>query len=150
MLMLNRAFFSLQSNWIPTLIALANLGLNVVLDFAFYRFGTWGIPLSTAVCNLASTAALAVLLHRRLGRLDDGSIRSAVIRIVGASAFVAVVSYVVWKLLDEALGRSLAAQGASLGLALVAGGLAYWAGCRVLRVRELQALLSLRSRPQSG
>jgi putative peptidoglycan lipid II flippase len=150
MLMLNRAFFSLQSNWIPTLIALANLGLNAVLDFAFYRFGTWGIPLSTAVCNLASTAALAVLLHRRLGRLDDGSIRSAVIRIVGASVFVAVVSYVVWKLLDEALGRSLAAQGASLGLALVAGGLAYWAGCRVLRVRELQALLSLRSRPQSG
>ena len=146
MLMLNRAFFSLQSNWIPTVIALGNLGLNAVLDFAFYRFGTWGIPLSTAVCNLASTAALAVLLHRRLGRLDDGSIRSAVVRIAAASVCVAVVSYTVWKLLDEALGRSLAAQTASLGFALVAAGLAYWAACRVLRVRELQALLSLRSR----
>jgi putative peptidoglycan lipid II flippase len=146
MLMLNRAFFSLQSNWIPTMVALANLGLNAVLDFAFYRFGTWGIPLSTAVCNLASTAALAVLLHRRLGRLDDGSIRSAVVRIAGASACVAVVSYTVWKLLDSALGRSLPGQAASLGLALVAGGLAYWGACRLLRVRELQALLSLRSR----
>src|SRR5439155_9390453 len=38
MLMLNRAFFSLQSNWIPTAIALGNLGLNAALDGAFYRF----------------------------------------------------------------------------------------------------------------
>ena len=45
MLMLNRAFFSLQSPWIPTWVALGNLGLNAVLDAAFYRFGIWGMPL---------------------------------------------------------------------------------------------------------
>ena len=43
--MLNRAFFSLQSNWLPTTVALGNLFLNAILDFAFYRFGVWGIPL---------------------------------------------------------------------------------------------------------
>ena len=32
MLMLNRAFFSLQSNWVPTLVALATLSVNAVLD----------------------------------------------------------------------------------------------------------------------
>src|SRR5207247_8345189 len=32
MLMLNRAFFSLQSAWIPTAIALGNLTLNAILD----------------------------------------------------------------------------------------------------------------------
>src|SRR5207253_6867073 len=32
MLMLNRSFFSLQSPWIPTAVALGNLGLNAVLD----------------------------------------------------------------------------------------------------------------------
>jgi len=150
MLMLNRAFFSLQSNWIPTLVALGNLGLNALLDFAFYRVGTWGIPLSTAVCNIASTAALVWLLHRRLGRLDDGAIASAVGRIVAAGVVVAAVSYLVWKPLDASLGRSLGAQLVSLGAALVAAGAAYWAGCRVLKVRELQALLSLRSRSSSG
>ena len=31
MLLLNRAFYSLQSNWIPTLVALGNLVLNVAL-----------------------------------------------------------------------------------------------------------------------
>src|SRR5262249_654377 len=35
MLMLNRAFFSLQSNWLPTAVALGNLFLNAVLDVAF-------------------------------------------------------------------------------------------------------------------
>ena len=33
MLMLNRAFFSLQSNWIPTAVALGNLFLNALLDY---------------------------------------------------------------------------------------------------------------------
>ena len=47
MLMLNRAFFSLQSPWTPTAVALGNLALNVILDLAFYPLGVWGIPLAT-------------------------------------------------------------------------------------------------------
>ena len=65
MLMLNRAFFSLQSNWIPTIVALGNLALNAILDAVFYRFGTWGIPLSTALCNVVGTVALILLLRNR-------------------------------------------------------------------------------------
>ncbi len=61
MLMLNRAFFSLQSNWIPTLIALGNLALNAALDAAFYRLGTWGIPLATSVANVAAVVVLLAL-----------------------------------------------------------------------------------------
>src|SRR3954468_5234398 len=52
MLMLNRAFFSLRQNWLPTKIALATLFLNALLDLALYRVGVWGIPLSTAICNI--------------------------------------------------------------------------------------------------
>src|SRR5207302_1906542 len=66
MLMLNRAFFSLQSPWTPTAVALANLVLNGILDAVFYRFGTWGIPLATSVVNIIGTAALLILLRRRL------------------------------------------------------------------------------------
>src|SRR5438132_4929882 len=67
MLLLNRAFFSLQSPWIPTWVALGNLGLNAVLDGAFYRLGIWGLPLSTAIVNIAGAVALFLLLRRRLG-----------------------------------------------------------------------------------
>jgi putative peptidoglycan lipid II flippase len=150
MLMLNRAFFSLQSNWVPTVIALGNLALNALLDLAFYRFGTWGIPLSTAVCNVAGAAALLVVLRRRLGRLDGSAIASSTVRIVVASAAVAAVAYGVWRPLDDALGRSFGGQFVSLGAALSASLAVYAIGCRALRVREMQALLSLRSRVRRG
>jgi putative peptidoglycan lipid II flippase len=146
MLMLNRAFFSLQSNWIPTVIALGNLFLNGILDFAFYRVGVWGIPLGTAVCNIAGTWALLVLMRRRLGRLDGGETASTVARVVLVSAVVAGVSYAIWKPLDSSLGHSFGAQVVSLGLALAAAIGTYYVGCRTLRVRELDTLTSVWSR----
>jgi putative peptidoglycan lipid II flippase len=146
MLMLNRAFFSLQSNWIPTVIALANLGLNAALDAALYRVGIWGIPLATSIANIAGTAALLVLLRRQLGRIELGATGRAFALVVVASAALGAASYPVWRGLDAALGRSFGGQVVSLGSALAVGALVYLVSCRLLRVRELDALLSLRAR----
>lgn len=146
MLMLNRAFFSLQENWIPTVVALGNLFLNALLDLAFYRFGTWGIPLSTAVVNVGGTVALLVFMRRRLGLLDGRRIAASVTKIVVACGVVAVVAYLVWLPLDSALGRSFPAQVVSLGAALAASVGAYLLACRAAGVGEMQALLSLRDR----
>jgi putative peptidoglycan lipid II flippase len=146
MLLLNRGFFSLQSNWIPTSVALGNLGLNAALDAAFYRLGTWGIPLATSVVNVAGTGVLLVLMRRRLGRLGFGAIVDSVARIVVASAALAGAAFGTWDVLDRAAGRSFGGQFVSVGVALLAGIAAYLLVCRALRVRELAALLALRSR----
>src|SRR5438105_3828365 len=106
MLLLNRAFFSLQAPWTPTAVALANLGLNAALDAVFYRFGTWGIPLSTTVVNIAGTAALLDLLRRRLGRIEFSQTARAFLRIVVASAALGGIAFGIWDGLDHALGRS--------------------------------------------
>jgi putative peptidoglycan lipid II flippase len=146
MLLLNRAFFSLKQNWLPTKIALGNLFLNGALDLAFYRFGVWGIPLATAVCNIAGTWALLVLLRRRLGRIDGGAIASSLVRIVVAGALVGGVARILWSALDGALGRSFPAQVVSLGVALGAAVLVYVVACRLLQVEELRALSALRGK----
>src|ERR671939_89220 len=146
MLMLNRAFFSLQSNWIPTVVALGTLGLNAALDAAFYRLGIWGIPLATSLVNIAGSAALLVLLRRRLGRIELGETARTFALVAVASAALAAAAYPVWRGLDAALGRSFGGQVISVSAALAAGGLAYLVSCRLLRVRELDALLSLRAR----
>jgi putative peptidoglycan lipid II flippase len=145
MLMLNRSFFSLQENWIPMLVAGANLLLNACLDAIFYRFGTWGIPLSTTLVNMAGSMLLLTLLQRRVGRLNVGSTLPALTR-VGLAASFSALAWFVWRGLDEAFGRSTAGQLASLIPALaVAAGL-YLGACRVLGVRELDTILALRRR----
>jgi len=133
MLMLNRSFFSL-------------LFVNAVLDALFYRLGTWGIPLSTSIVNIAGTALLLVLLRRRLGRIELRETAGASVKIVAAALPLAAVSFAVWYGLDRALGRSFGGQVVSLGTALAAGAAVYLFSCRLLRVRESDALLSLRAR----
>jgi putative peptidoglycan lipid II flippase len=146
MLMLNRAFFSLQAPWLPTWVALGNLVLNTVLFAFLYRLGTWGIPLAISLANVAGTAALLYLLRRRLGRIQGAETARSTLLITAASAVLGIVAFGVWWALDEALGRSFGGQLISLSVALVAGGAAYLFSCRLLGVPELNTLLSLRAR----
>src|SRR5437879_12905372 len=113
MLMLNRGFFSLQSPWIPSWVAFGNLGLNAVLDAVFYRFGIWGIPLSTSLVNIAGTWALIVLFRRRMGGFELTETARSFILVTVSSAALAGVAWGIWYLLDAGLGRSLPAQAVS-------------------------------------
>jgi putative peptidoglycan lipid II flippase len=150
MLMLNRAFFSLQTPWVPTAIAVVNLALNVVLYAAFERLGAWGIPLAISLANVAGVALLALTLRHRIGSLHLVGTAEAFLRALLASAVLAAVAYGVWRGLDEALGRSLPAQLVSVSGALVAGAASYLGAAWLLRVRELTALLSLRRSRSEG
>ena len=143
MLMLNRAFFSLQSPWIPTAIALGNLAFQVVLNAALFRVGVWGIPLATSLVNLAGTIGLLVVFRRRIGRIEGRRTLDAYARIAVASLAAAGVAYGSWSGLDALLGRSLGAQTLSVGLAVTAGAAAFLLLARILRIGELDALLSL-------
>ena len=124
----------------------AALALNAILAAILYRVGVWGIPLATSLVNIAGTLALVVVLRRRLGRLDGRGIASSYARIAVASAAAAATAFGVWYGLDETLGRSLGAQILSVGIGILAAAAAYLACAALLRVRELQTLLSLRRR----
>jgi putative peptidoglycan lipid II flippase len=131
-------------------VAVANLTLNTVLYAALYRVGTWGIPLAISIANIVSVVALLVVLRRRLEEIELGETVRATVLITLASGALAGIAYVVWWGLDDVLGRSTGAQLLAVATALLAGGAVYVAACRVLGVRELQALLSLRRRAQRG
>lgn len=150
MLILNRSFYALQSNWIPTAVALAAVGLNAALDALLYRLGIWGIPLATSLVNVAAASALLVLMRRRLGLEQGRRTLGAVLAIGVAGALAAGAGLLAWWALDAILGRGLAAQLLALVAALAAAGLVYAAAARALGLRELEALLLLRARrPES-
>lgn len=146
MLMLTRGFYALQQNWAPTLVALGSLVLNVLLNIGLYRVGVWGLPLATALANVVAVGALLVLMGRRTGTESRSATLASLGRILSASLVATGVSFVVWWGLDELVGRSIAGQLVSVGGALLAAAGAYLGTCRIVGVRELNALRSLRSR----
>jgi putative peptidoglycan lipid II flippase len=143
-LLLTRTFFSLQRPWIPTAIAGANLVVTAVTALALYGpFGVGGIVASTAIATGASVLAQCVLLRRELGGLELTKLAQSTVRIAIASAVLAAVSFGVWDAIDGAVGRSLGSQIVSLTCGLAAGGLAYVAVARLLRVPELDQVMRL-------
>jgi putative peptidoglycan lipid II flippase len=146
MLILNRSFYAVQTNWVPTGIALGAVGLNAAFDTVFYRLGIWGIPLATSTVNVIAAAVLLVMMRRRVGLEHVGRTLAVVARVVVAGAVAAGLAYLAWVGLDELLGQGLAAQVVSLGIGLVVGGLAYVGLARALGLRELETLLLLRPR----
>ncbi len=97
-----------------------------MLDAVFYRFGIWGIPLSTSLVNIAGTGALLVLFRRRMGGFELRATVQSFLLVGVASAVLAAVAWWIWHLLDSALGQSLPAQIVSLGLGLVVGYAAFF------------------------
>jgi putative peptidoglycan lipid II flippase len=148
MLILNRSFYAVQSNWIPTGIALGAVVLNAALNGLFYRLGIWGIPLATASVNVVAAGVLVVMMRRRLGFEHAARTGGVVLRIGVAAVAAAAAAFLVWYGLDDWLGRSVGAQVVSMAASLVGAALVYAAGARALRVRELETLLLLRSRRQ--
>jgi putative peptidoglycan lipid II flippase len=145
LLILNRSFYAVQTNWVPTAIALGAVGLNALFDTVFYRLGIWGIPLATSTVNVVASALLLVMMRRRVGLEHVGRTLMVVLRVTVCAAVAAGLSYATWYGTDALLGEGIVAQLLSLGAGFAVAGLAYVGAARVLGLRELEALLLLRA-----
>jgi len=142
-LLLTRTFFSLQRPWLPTMIAAGNLAITALGALALYHLGVGGIVASTAIATVASVIAQCVILRRLLNGLELGRLLETGTRITIAAAALAAVSFGVWDVLDNALGRGLFGQIVSLGVALGLGGLTYLGAAKLLRIAELEQITRL-------
>jgi putative peptidoglycan lipid II flippase len=143
-LLLTRTFFSLQRPWVPTAISGINLAITALAALALYSpYGVGGIVAATVIATAVSVLAQTIVLRRQLGRLELGRLVWTTLRITVAAAALAGASYATWYVLDEALGRSLAAQIVSLGAGLGAGAAVYAAAITALRIPEAQQIRRL-------
>jgi putative peptidoglycan lipid II flippase len=143
-LLQTRTFFSIQRPWRATTLALIDLVVSAVAALLLYSpFGVGGVVAGTGIGTTAAVIAQAVILRRELGGLELGHLFSTASRITIASAALAGVSWEVWHILDQVLGRDLVAQIIALGGGLAVGGLAYLAAAKLLRVGELEQIMRL-------
>ncbi|MEX0992614.1 MAG: murein biosynthesis integral membrane protein MurJ [Solirubrobacterales bacterium] len=143
-LVMIRAFFSVQRPWIPTLVALVNLGVNAALDAVLYEpLGIGGIPLATAIVSLLTTIALVLVMRERIGPLEVRRTAATALRILAAGALLAAIAIGLRELLegvlpDDFLGRLLVVLGAG-----GAGALSYALAVLAMRVEEARQIAAL-------
>jgi putative peptidoglycan lipid II flippase len=143
-LLQTRTFFSLQKPWQATALATIDLVVSALAALALYKpFGVGGIVAGTGIGTTVAVVAQAVILRRRFGGLELRRLFSTAARITIAAAALAGVGWLVWDVLDEALGRGLLGQIVSLSVGLGAGGLVYVAAAKLLRVEELEQMTRL-------
>ncbi len=136
-LLYSRTFFSLQRTWITIAFACTNLGLNAAVAAALHGpFGISGVVLGTVAGTAAMTFFQMYVLRRDLGSIEGRATRRGRRQMLAAGAALAGSSWLVWHLLDSALGRSLSAQIISLGAGIAVGIAVYAAGVVVLKVPE--------------
>ncbi len=142
--LLNRAFYSIQKPWLPLMVGAVNLALNAGLDLLLYKpLGVGGITLSTSLVSLFNFFALMLLLSPRIGGVDARRVAWSACRSIVALVPLAGVAYGVWWGLDALLGRALWAQIISVGLAYVAGGLAYCLAAWAMHMPELREVINV-------
>jgi putative peptidoglycan lipid II flippase len=143
-LLQTRTFFSLQQPWQATALAAIDLVVSALAALALYEpFGVGGIVAGTGIGTTAAVIAQAVILRREFGGLELGRLFETAARITLAAAALAGVGWLVWDVLDAALGRGLLGQIVSLGTGLAAGGAVYLALAKLLRIAELEQITRL-------
>jgi putative peptidoglycan lipid II flippase len=153
-LLLTRTFFSFQRPWLPTAMAALNVAVNIAVSAALYApLGIAGIVIGTLAGNVVMTVGQVLFLRRELRGFEGRRTVAAVLRMLAAAALLGVVSYLSWRGIDQALGRGLAAQVLSVGVACGAGIAAYGLAVAVLRVpegRQFWDLVTRRLRPRAA
>ncbi len=142
--LLTRTFFSLRLPWTATTIAIASVVVNTAVSVALYApLGIAGLVIGTVVGNAAMAGAQAWRLRSELGGIGGRRTATAAGRMIFAAGLLAGAAYATWWLLDDLLGRGLAAQCISVGVALAAGGLVYTGSVLLMRVPEAGQILDL-------
>jgi putative peptidoglycan lipid II flippase len=137
------AWYALDNARVPVIGSVLGMVANVLLNVTLYPIlGFKGVALGTSLAAGVNFAVLALSWRSRHGQLGGEGIVRHLLRVLGASAVLAVVAWGTARGLGAVLhGRGLGNQ-LILGLVPVAaGGLAYLGAAKALRITELDELL---------
>ena len=138
--LLTRSYYATHDSRTPALaniaVAVVNLAVDLWLAFGL-DLGVPGLALGYAASYAAGTAILSFLLSRKLDGADGRRVASTVARTLGAAACTGAAAWAT----STALGSVLDVQRPlmrllQVGLAVLAGVLAFAAGALIFRIQE--------------
>jgi len=154
---LSPAFYAINDAKTPMMIALASIVVNLIASYGLrellsgygvtaenpHGYGHAGVALATSLVALVNFFALALLMRKRIKRLNGRDIILSFLKIAGASAVLSAVCYVSYHFLIDRYGSSgLALRLTEAFVPIALGGIAFVVTAKLLRVHELQQLFA--------
>ena len=138
-----RGFYARREAMTPVRIAMAMVGLNLVLNLTLVfgtSLGVAGLAWSTAVCAILQSLILGRVLSSRVGRLFDGDAVRSVMRTVACTlVMLLAVAAAMWFVPFDGLGLGTWTGAAvELGVLAAVGGVVFSSAARLLRMPELR------------
>jgi putative peptidoglycan lipid II flippase len=147
---LMRGFYALEDTRTPTLNAMIQVGVNIVLAVAAVAWlpadrAIPGLGLAYAISYWVGLAALATQLRRRLGRLHGHFVVRTHVRVVLASLIAGCFMLAGSALAVAFVGRAVDATSSLVVVltGLVFGGAGYLIGVKLFRITEVSDVLGL-------
>jgi putative peptidoglycan lipid II flippase len=141
-------FYSLQGNKTAALINLPVVGVRILAYVVLAALLSnsllaAGMTAGNAISYVVSALISLVVLRRRIGRLNLGSVAGALIKVLVAAAVAAVLGLLVVRILPggDTPGRTAAILQVVVGAAVIF--VAYLGAATVLRVREVSQVVGM-------
>lgn len=144
---LSPAFYAMDDAKTPMIIALASIVVNTVACYflrewlSVYGYGHVGVSLATSIVALVNFFALALLMRKKIKRLNGREIISAFIRIAIASAVMSAVCWFSYSFLHAQLeAKSFLFKLIECFVPIGIGGIVFLAAAKLLKVHEIDKL----------
>ncbi len=155
---LSPAFYALDDAKTPMFIAVVSIGVNFIGSYFLrewlsgfgvtpttpHGYGHVGVALATSIVALVNFFALAVIMRKRVKRLNGRAIFASFVKIAIASAVLSAVCFFSYRLLNSVYGAdSLTLRLVDAFVPIVLGGIAFVLTAKLLRVAELEQLFGM-------
>lgn len=152
---LSPAFYALNDAKTPMIIAVVSIGVNALASYSFMNLfshygvspeypsglGHAGVAVATSCVALVNFFALALMMRRKIQRIDGKSIISAFIKIAIASALMSVVCYFSYYFLHQKLeAKGFLFKAVEVFVPIILGGIIFLIMTKLLRVNEVNKL----------
>ena len=155
---LSPAFYALNNAKTPMIIAIASIGVNFVGSYALrewfshygvtpetpYGYGHVGVALATSIVALVNFFALALMMRKRIKRLNGREILFSFLKIAAASAALSAVCYASYQYLFNRFGvGTFTIKLIEAFVPIALGGATFVIVAKLLRVAELERLYGM-------
>ena len=135
------AFYAIGRTRVPVAASVVAVAANLFWNiFTFRRFGHVGLALGTSLAALVNFSVLGIAFHRRIRRLFTRDLVVPFFKIVGASAIMAVVIWLVSFRLELIHGAGTAMFAFKAFLPIAIGAAVYFGAARAFGVEEARVL----------